>query len=74
LCKSAGSESQEQKYGRSGLNFGEDYEKVLDRSFDTDSSGTDICLVKPRREGITNRFVKVKNYHKIENFYFFLNC
>ena len=66
MCESEGSESQEQKYGRSVLNFGEDYEQVLYRSFDTDSSGSDICLVKTRREGVKNSFVQVKNYHKIE--------
>ena len=57
------SESLE-NYGRSILNYGEDYEQVLGRSFDTfdtDSSGSDICLVTPRREGMKTRFVQVRN-------------
>ena len=54
------SESQEQDYGRSILNFGEDYEQVLAQTFDADSSGSDICTLKHRKEGINNRFVQVK--------------
>ena len=64
MSEGQGSESQEQNYGRSILNYGEDYEQVLGRSFDTfdtDSSGSDICLVTPRREGMNNRFVQVRN-------------
>ena len=67
MSEGQGSEIQEQNYGRSTLNYGEDYDQFLARSFDTfdtfdtDSSGSDICLVTPRTEGMNNRFVQVRN-------------
>jgi len=64
LSESQGSESQDQSYARSILNFGEDYAAVLAESFNTESSGSDACLSQPRQRREGRRDTKVSEFEK----------